>query len=86
MLADAGRRGFTLSGSGSATVTTAPLFAPGHAYRVVGHTQRGIVQGTQTANARGRLRIAVRLGPGNAVQQFTPAAHTRVFKTRVTIR
>ena len=86
MLANAGRRGFTLSGSGSATVTTAPLFAPGHAYRVVGHTQRGIVQGTRTANARGRLRIAVRLGPGNAVQQFTPAAHTRVFKTRVTIR
>jgi S-formylglutathione hydrolase FrmB len=85
-LANAGRRGFTLSGSGGATVTTAPLFAARHTYRVVVHTRRGSARGTRTANAGGRLRIDVPLGPGNRSQQFTPGATTRVFKTRVTIR
>jgi hypothetical protein len=37
------------------------------------------------ASARGRLRIAVPLGPGNRTQEFTAGAQTRVFKTRVTI-
>jgi hypothetical protein len=82
VLAEAGRRGFSLSGSGSATVTTPALFAPGRAYgvRVRGKARRLI------ANARGRLRIDVPLGPGNRRQEFTAGAHTRVFKTRVTIR
>ena len=48
---------------------------------------RGAQQGTRTANARGRLRIAVRLGPGQRGRSSSRAgAHTRVFKTRVTIR
>jgi S-formylglutathione hydrolase FrmB len=82
VLAEAGRRGFSLSGSGSATVTTPALFTPGRAYgvRVRGKARRLI------ANARGRLRIDVPLGPGNRRQEFTAGAHTRVFKTRVTIR
>jgi hypothetical protein len=85
-LANARRRGFSLSGSGSATVTTAALFVPRHAYRVVLHTAKGLVRRSLSATARGRLRIAVPLGPGNRVQQFTPGATTRVFKTSVTIR
>ena len=86
VLADAGRTGFTVSGSGRANVTTAPLFAPRHVYKIVERVSGSIHRRTARANARGRLRIAVPLGPGNHRQQFTPAAHTRVFKTRVTIR
>jgi hypothetical protein len=37
------------------------------------------------ANRRGRLRVAVPLGPGNPMQQFTAGARTRVFRARVTI-
>jgi S-formylglutathione hydrolase FrmB len=80
-LASAGRSGFSLSGSGSATVTTPALYAPGRAYgvRVRGTAHR------LKASARGRLRIVVPLGRGNPAQQFTAGATTRVFKTRVTI-
>ena len=80
-LAGAGRRGFTLSGSGSATVTTPSVYRRGRAYRV---TVRGEARSVR-ANGRGRLRIAVPLGPGNPMQQFTAGARTRVFKARVTI-
>jgi diacylglycerol O-acyltransferase/trehalose O-mycolyltransferase len=71
VLADAGRTGFTLSGSGAATVTTAPLFAPRHVYSVVERVSGSTRRHTERANARGRLHIAVPLGNG---------------KTRVTIR
>jgi S-formylglutathione hydrolase FrmB len=80
-LAGAGRRGFTLSGSGSATVTTPSVYRRGRAYRV---TVRGKARSVR-ANRRGRLRVAVPLGPGNPMQQFTAGARTRVFKARVTI-
>jgi diacylglycerol O-acyltransferase/trehalose O-mycolyltransferase len=86
VLADAGRTGFTVSGSGRANVTTAPLFAPRHVYKIAERVPGSIHRRTARANARGRLRIAVPLGPGNHRQQFTPGAHTRVFKARVTIR
>jgi hypothetical protein len=80
-LSNARKRGFTLSGSGSATVTTAARYVPRAPYivRVRGHGH------VQHADRRGRLRIAVPLGPGNRAQQYTPGATTRVFKTRVTI-
>jgi S-formylglutathione hydrolase FrmB len=81
-LAKAGRRGFTLSGSGSATVTTPARYVPRRTYAV---TVRGSTRRLE-ANAHGRLRIAVPLGRGNPVQQFTPGATTRVFKASVTIR
>jgi S-formylglutathione hydrolase FrmB len=77
----ASRRGFTLAGSGSATVTTARLYRPGARYRVrVGARRRAV-----RASAAGRLRIAVPLGPGNRRQEFTAGAETRVFRTTVTI-
>ena len=59
VLANAGRRGFALAGSGSATVTTPARYVAGRAYavRVRGKLRR------LTASARGRLRIAVPLGP-----------------------
>jgi hypothetical protein len=40
------------------------------------------------AGRHGRLRIAVRLGPGNRAQQYTPeaqAAGTQVFRATVRI-
>jgi S-formylglutathione hydrolase FrmB len=81
-LADAGRRGFTLSGSGSATVTTPAVFKRSRTYtvKVSGKARR------LKASAGGRLRIAVPLGPGNRAQQYTQGANTRVFKARVKIR
>jgi S-formylglutathione hydrolase FrmB len=81
-LAKAGRRGFTLSGSGSATVTTPALYAPRHTYAV---TIRGKTLRLK-ATRRGRLRIAVPLGRGNTAQQFTSGATTRVFRASVKIR
>jgi hypothetical protein len=81
-LSKAGRRGFTLSGSGSATVTTPARYAPGQALSV---RVRGKTRGLR-ANRRGRLRVTVPLGPANARQQYTAGARTRVFTTRVTIR
>jgi len=55
---------------------------PGRAYgvRVRGTARR------LDANARGRLRIVVPLGPGNRGQQYAAGVHTRVFTSRVTIR
>jgi hypothetical protein len=81
-LAQAGRRGFTLSGSGSATVTTPAVYAPRHTYSV---TIRGKTRQLRST-PRGRLRIAVALGRGNTAQQFTAGATTRVFRASVKIR
>ncbi len=81
-LAKADRRGFTLSGSGSATVTTPAVYAPRHTYSV---TIRGKTRQLRSSR-RGRLRIAVSLGRGNTAQQFTAGANTRVFRASVKIR
>jgi hypothetical protein len=81
-LSKAGRRGFTLSGSGSATVTTPARYAPRQALRV---RVRGRTR-TLRASRRGRLRVRVPLGPANARQQYTAGARTRVFTARVRIR
>jgi S-formylglutathione hydrolase FrmB len=68
-LANAGRRGFTLSGSGTATVTTPAVYARGSSYAVrAGGSARRI-----KANARGRLRIAVPLGRGKTRVTIAPA-------------
>jgi S-formylglutathione hydrolase FrmB len=80
-LSKASRRGFTLSGSGSATVITPARYAPRQALtvRVRGKTRN------LRANRNGRLRVTLPLGPANARQQYTAGARTRVFRTRVTI-
>jgi S-formylglutathione hydrolase FrmB len=80
-LSKAGKRGFTLSGSGSATVTTPARYKPGRAYGIRVDGRRRLARATM----RGRLRIRVPLGPGNRTQQYTPGATTKVFKTRVRI-
>ncbi len=78
-LSDATRRGFTLSGSGTATVVTpARAFAPRARVRAGGRKVR--------ADRRGRVRVTVTLGPGNPRQALTPGATTRVFQRRVALR
>ncbi len=73
-LSEAGPRGFSLTGSGAALVTTAPV--PARAGRRVPVTIRdatGTHRRTLTADASGRLVVPVSLGPANPVQQYSPA-------------
>jgi hypothetical protein len=77
-LEDAGRRGFTLTGSGTARVVTPRRYRPGRVFtaEVGGVTQRLM------ATARGRLRIDVPLGPSNTLQQYAvPDTDTSQFVT-----
>lgn len=84
-LASAGRTGFALSGSGTASVTTPPLYRPG-ATATITRTGTAIRDSArQRVRRDGRLRIAVPLGPGNLAQQFTLGAVTRSFTTTVSI-
>lgn len=56
---DAHVGGFTLAGSGTATVTTAPLFEPGGEYWITaGERSRRL-----RADSTGRIAVALRLGP-----------------------
>jgi hypothetical protein len=80
-LANANRGGFSLSGSGRAQVTTAPLFEPRRVYGIVVRGTRRSVR----ADRRGRLHVEVRLGAGNPRQQYTAGAITRTFTARVRI-
>ena len=82
---NASAAGFTLTGSGDAVVTTAPLFKPRKRYVVT----VGDEQIKKFADRSGRLTIDVPLGPANPVQQqFLPTHEspaTSVYKTTVTI-
>jgi S-formylglutathione hydrolase FrmB len=80
-LSDAGKRGFRLSGSGSATVTTPARYKPRTAYVVRIRGKQRLVR----ADRRGRLRIGIELGPGNRTQQYTAGARTKVFRAAVRI-
>jgi hypothetical protein len=84
-LSNAGRSGFTLSGSGDATVLTPPLYKPRALARVsmAGSGARTLQR--VRADTKGRLRLLVPLGPGNAAQEFTPGATTREYSTAVRV-
>ncbi|MFB7718897.1 alpha/beta hydrolase [Nocardia sp. NPDC056100] len=80
-LGSADADGFTLTGSGTTTITT-PALAPAPALPTV------TVDGQPTAVSRdehGRLTLTVDLGPANAQQQFTPGASTPVRSAEVRI-
>jgi S-formylglutathione hydrolase FrmB len=86
-LRGAGRRGFTLEGSGTGTVRTPRFFAPGAKVRATltsGAPEATTV--TLRADRRGRVRVAVPLGPGNTGQQYAPNTTTEVFATHVRLR
>jgi S-formylglutathione hydrolase FrmB len=76
-LRGASRRGITLTGSGTTTVTT-PRFFRGH--RPVAVTAGGRTR--SVVPRRGRLRLTVDLGPAHAAQQYTPDASGQTFTTR----
>jgi S-formylglutathione hydrolase FrmB len=83
-LKDAGRGGFTLEGSGTAVVKTAPLYRPGRRYRVT----TGSTTLTERAGRYGRLTIAVPLGPSDSVQEYPldgPPTGTTVYSAHVGI-
>lgn len=84
----ASRDGFSVSGSGVATVTTAPLYGAGRDYDVTVRGGSGTEHRTLTADGDGRLTIRVPLGPANPLpEQDPPLDHllTRVFTTTVDI-
>lgn len=82
--------GFVVRGSGSATVTTAPVFLPNQPYSVQLSSDDGTTeQRTVRADRDGRLTLEVPLGAANPVQQqFLPthdSPSTSVYETQVDI-
>jgi S-formylglutathione hydrolase FrmB len=87
-LSQAGASGFTLSGSGSATVTMPALRRRLYLVTLTPADGRTTSLVLRAARSR-RLTVAVPLGPSNPYQQDTAqaqAAGTRVYSTRVVIR
>ncbi len=87
-LAHAGRGGFALAGSGSATVRTPPSYHAGARYRVRFSGPHAGGTRMLKATSGGRLKLDVPLGPSNRYQQDTLQAQlagTTVYTTTVTI-
>lgn len=80
---------FVMRGSGTGTVTSARGFRKGTKVTATIAAKAGTTTRTLTADRRGRIRLSVPLGPGNASQQYTPQAQaaggTVVYTTRVTL-
>lgn len=72
-LSGAGRKGFNLTGSGKATVTTAPVLSACWRYLVKVEDADGRRGFRRTAGGRGRLRLRLDLGPPNRNQQYSVA-------------
>jgi S-formylglutathione hydrolase FrmB len=68
-MSDVTPKGFTLEGSGKATVLTPPLYRAGRAYKIGG---AGSMRSAK-ADSRGRLRIDVDLGPSHTSEQYSPS-------------
>ncbi len=89
-LEDADTAGFQLEGSGSATVTTPPDYAPGVRYAIAMEGSQ-VPDTTETvpAGADRRLTVDVRLGPSNTYPEYSSDATlfgTTVDSTYVTIK
>jgi S-formylglutathione hydrolase FrmB len=67
-------RGFSLTGSGSATVSTGREFAPRRSVKVRVRDATGFHTRRVRADASGRLTVSVSLGPSNRYQQYTAQA------------
>lgn len=67
---------FSVAGSGTATVSTAPLYRAKAWYRVTTSGIGGSEQHLLQADSTGRLTMKISLGPGNPHQQYTPEAAT----------
>jgi S-formylglutathione hydrolase FrmB len=83
-LANATRHGFTLKGSGSATVRTPAFYMPRRRYKIT----IGASTVIERAGRYGKLTISVPLGPSNTVQEYPldgPPLGTAVYTTNVSI-
>jgi S-formylglutathione hydrolase FrmB len=69
-----GRDGFSLTGSGRALVTTAPLFEPGQWVDAELRNSAGVQRVELRADGSGRLLVPVLMGAGNPYQQYTAQA------------
>ena len=87
----AGKSGFTLSGSGAATVTTPADYARRAPYTVTTQAFTGTHTMTVSSSRRGALTLPVYLGPSDTVQEYSrggppsPSPGTTVYTTRVSI-
>lgn len=77
---NAGQRGFTLTGSGTETVVTAPLYKPRARYRI-----GGALPATARASRSGRLVLRVDLGAPHTQRQFSGGPPAFVERS-VTVR
>ncbi|MDP3857630.1 MAG: alpha/beta hydrolase family protein [Stagnimonas sp.] len=73
-LRNASRKGFELSGSGKAWVTSPALFDPGERTEAVLSGDESTQSLAVQADSRGRIRIPVDLGPGNPHDEFSTQA------------
>jgi S-formylglutathione hydrolase FrmB len=79
-----GRRGFSLTGSGTAQVVSARLFPAGKRVAVTARFSFGTPRHTVVrADPSGRLTLTLTLGPGNPAQEDTEGARTTRYRTRV---
>ena len=83
-LSGAGRRGFTLAGSGAARVSTPRLFAARRRVRVRVGDVHGLHTRILRADRRGRLRVGLSLGRADSAQEYTPGATSVQRTARVT--
>jgi hypothetical protein len=88
-LRGASARGFKLLGSGTAKVRTASYYKPGSTVRVSVRTGAGTKTLKLKAGDKGRVTVAVPIGPGTPDQEYSPAAAasgTSVYAAKVTLR
>jgi hypothetical protein len=85
-LADASPHGFTVRGSGSASVVTARMYEPGSVHPVTFVRGGSRSKSSVRADRDGRLHLDVPLGQSNTGQQYRPGTlATRTFSTRVIV-
>jgi len=75
--------GFSVTGSGGLNVVTAPLYTPGAEYTIA---VSGTVPVTVTADAGGRLRFNLDLGPSHEVQQYRFGANATKNWTHLVVQ
>jgi S-formylglutathione hydrolase FrmB len=86
-----GKPGFTLSGSGTATVTTPAFYARNTLYHVTTKTSTGTTTTSVRTNRTGSLTLPVYLGPSDTTQEYSlggppePSPGTTVYTTTVQV-
>jgi hypothetical protein len=75
----------TLTGSGTATISTPPDYQRGASYPVAITDAKGHNDIQATADSDGTLTVPVRLGTSARCQEYTLLCGTRTHQARVTI-